>query len=656
MGDYPMASESKVLALYERHCSRIKKVGQSQYQALCPFHEENNPSFGFNTEFTTYKCFSCGVKGNAVQFAKHFNEDPKPFYSDNPPLNGGKQAGITQETNGKQTDTVDKTTDNNSKIIIPNEEKSILKEIWTKDYCSFMYEYMYEWQDSEYKNLNMVGMYEGHMVFPYFGEDGETVVGIHHHKSAPHWTGDGKNKWYNVWNVQFMDKKKPLIICEGEKDCNKLLDNGYNAVTVSGGVGTCPKRGEHNFIPKEFKDFPEIIIHFDNDDAGRKGAKRLADIIYECLGVLPYITKWRKGLPDKFDPSDKDGIRETAIAIENKVIHKTKRLRKIGAFTIMTDMEMSNKIVKPREWIVENILPARANGILAGTTGAKKSWWVMQLGMSIANGEKEVFGNKIIKPLKVLYVDTEIGEEGVVARFQQLQNKIDWKNNGSWMAVTKDGTTLDVWDDIHTLINEVFKPDLLIIDSLYNSTKANDLSKATPMGNITNALTQFKIDYGISVLTVGHFIKNRGELGLDINRMSGSNVLQNWIEWCMIMTTTNVTNLNLWTVGKTRYTYHDYSVYGLEFDDDCWITPKGIITNPRDYLIDEDKRSKWHNVLEDCPDEFTTLEWLNVFNAKCSGMSERTGKLWLSECSKTQMLEKISHGLYKKKLGVIDEV
>ena len=280
----------------------------------------------------------------------------------------------------------------------------------------------------------------------------------------------------------------------------------------------------------------------------------------------------------------------------------------------------------------------------------------MQLGMSIANGEKEVFGNKIIKPLKVLYVDTEIGEEGVVARFQQLQNKIDWKNNGSWMAVTKDGTTLDVWDDIHTLINEVFKPDLLIIDSLYNSTKANDLSKATPMGNITNALTQFKIDYGISVLTVGHFIKNRGELGLDINRMSGSNVLQNWIEWCMIMTTTNVTNLNLWTVGKTRYTYHDYSVYGLEFDDDCWITPKGIITNPRDYLIDEDKRSKWHNVLEDCPDEFTTLEWLNVFNAKCSGMSERTGKLWLSECSKTQMLEKISHGLYKKKLGVIDEV
>ena len=270
MGDYPMASESKVLALYERHCSRIKKVGQSQYQALCPFHEENNPSFGFNTEFTTYKCFSCGVKGNAVQFAKHFNEDPKPFYSDKPPLNGGKQAGITQETNGKQTDTVDKTTDNNGKILIPSSEG--IKDI-SYDYCTFMYEYMYEWQDSEYKNLNMVGMYEGHMVFPYFGEDGETVVGIHHHKSAPHWTGDGKNKWYNVWNVQFMDKKKPLIICEGEKDCNKLLDNGYNAVTVSGGVGTCPKRGEHNFIPKEFKDFPEIIIHFDNDDAGRKGAK-----------------------------------------------------------------------------------------------------------------------------------------------------------------------------------------------------------------------------------------------------------------------------------------------------------------------------------------------------------------------------------------------
>ena len=641
-----MASEQEIIALYERHCDKIKKVSGG-YMALCPFHDDSNPSLSIKSD-GQFQCFGCSKKGNAISFAKLMNEDPTPFYSDDyQPIKKGLNGG-------KSADTVDKTTDNNGKIIIPNEEMSILQE-YGYDYNTFMYEYMYEWQDSEWKNLNMVGMFEGHMLFPYFDEDGESVVGIHHHKSAPHWTGDGKNKWYNEWHLQYMDRDKPLIICEGEKDCLKLSDNNFNAITVSGGVGTCPKKNDIHYVPTGFLDFPKLIIHFDNDDAGRKGAKRLADIIYECLGVLPYITKWRKGLPDKFDPSDKDGIKETRIAIEKKVLHKTKVLNKIGAFTFMTGKEMRHSTPKPREWIVENILPKRSNGILAGNTGSKKSYWVMQLGMSIANGEKEFLGNKITKPLKVLYIDTEIGQEELQIRFHNLIKHLDWQlGDENWRAMSKSGITVDAWDDIHQTIEQRFKPDLLIIDSLYNTTTVDDFSKAPNMAKVTNALTEFKDKYGISLLTVGHFNKNGSELGLDINRMSGSSVLQNWIEWCMIMVSTNITNFNLWTVGKTRHTYHDKSIIGIETND-FWFTPKGIIAEPYPYLISKEKKAKWSVVLEDCPDEFTTLEWLNVFNIKHQDKSERTGKLWLSECSKTQMIEKLKHGHYKKKLSLIDD-
>ena len=58
--------------------------------------------------------------------------------------------------------------------------------------------------------------------------------------------------------------------------------------------------------------------------------------------------------------------------------------------------------------------------------------------------------------------------------------------------------------------------------------------------------------------------------------------------------------------------------------------------------------------MEDLPDRFDTKDWLNVFNSKFE-MSERTGKIWLKEVSRTQMVDKIAHGVYEKKLKLIEE-
>ena len=87
-----MINESEVLNLYERHCDGIKSQGSSQYVALCPFHDETVHSFSFNTETSLYYCHSCTEDGNAVKFAKHFGDNPKPFYSDDYQRTDRKQA------------------------------------------------------------------------------------------------------------------------------------------------------------------------------------------------------------------------------------------------------------------------------------------------------------------------------------------------------------------------------------------------------------------------------------------------------------------------------------------------------------------------------------------------------------------------------------
>ena len=43
----------------------FKESGTNQYVALCPFHDDTNPSLSINTEDGLYYCHSCNATGNA---------------------------------------------------------------------------------------------------------------------------------------------------------------------------------------------------------------------------------------------------------------------------------------------------------------------------------------------------------------------------------------------------------------------------------------------------------------------------------------------------------------------------------------------------------------------------------------------------------------
>jgi DNA primase catalytic core len=45
----------------------LKKAG-AEYEACCPFHTENSPSFKVNAEKGFFHCFGCGAHGNAIGF------------------------------------------------------------------------------------------------------------------------------------------------------------------------------------------------------------------------------------------------------------------------------------------------------------------------------------------------------------------------------------------------------------------------------------------------------------------------------------------------------------------------------------------------------------------------------------------------------------
>ena len=319
----------------------------------------------------------------------------------------------------------------------------------------------------------------------------------------------------------------------------------------------------------------------------------------------------------------------------------------------MTGTEASQKEAKPTEWLIEDVLPKQFNSCLAGTTGAKKSMWAIQLSMALANGEKEFCGNKINAPgIKVLYVDTEIGIVELHRRFKKIQQNMNWAGDENIVMMAKGGYHVDIWDDVHMAINYT-NPELIVFDSLYNTTTVGDFSKSAQMSKVINELTQFKEQYGVTILAIAHFNKGQHDLGLSIDRMTGSAVLQNWVEFQALMVSTNVSDFNLWTVAKARGVRHDQSIIGLKWND-FWFKTIGVVDDIKPFLITDEKKKKWQIVLEDCEDKFDTTRWLNVYSTKFT-MSERTGRQWLKECSESPMVKKIAHGVYQKNLRLINE-
>ena len=45
----------------------LQRKGRN-YFGLCPFHDEDTPSFSVNPEKQFYKCFGCGEGGNVIGF------------------------------------------------------------------------------------------------------------------------------------------------------------------------------------------------------------------------------------------------------------------------------------------------------------------------------------------------------------------------------------------------------------------------------------------------------------------------------------------------------------------------------------------------------------------------------------------------------------
>lgn len=83
------------------------------------------------------------------------------------------------------------------------------------------------------------------------------------------------------------DEDKWTLICAGEKDMAVARSHGFNAITLTGGERALP-----SFIVP-FKN-RKIAICYDNDDAGKAGARSLAAYLYPYAKEVKVVTKFHE--------------------------------------------------------------------------------------------------------------------------------------------------------------------------------------------------------------------------------------------------------------------------------------------------------------------------------------------------------------------------
>ncbi|MBP3931839.1 MAG: AAA family ATPase, partial [Peptostreptococcaceae bacterium] len=127
--------------------------------------------------------------------------------------------------------------------------------------------------------IDYVGVKENNncVVFEYRNELGEHLANKYRKTKK----GEGPKMWFekgtNVNTLFNMDKiniSEPLLITEGEFDCLSAIESGFkNTVSIPSGVN-----GTNEWITSNWtfiEQFEEVIIWFDNDEAGIKGAREV---------------------------------------------------------------------------------------------------------------------------------------------------------------------------------------------------------------------------------------------------------------------------------------------------------------------------------------------------------------------------------------------
>lgn len=231
----------------------------------CPFHDDNRPSAFIKPIDGFFECFTCGCYLQFEQFIK------KKFNLNNDKSTANLIRMISSDNY------IDDVQANHNKLL------QNLAKLFTLQNLGISLETIKECMLVDSGNYELTipvyldGMLLGYRYYTPNPKDNQP-------KAMPSpGLSNGLIIPFDLWKID----NRPTVICEGEKDMLVARSNGFNAITFTGGCNSIPYGFESYFKNKA------VAICYDNDEAGRTAAAKLADHLfkYGCSNVR-VVTNW----------------------------------------------------------------------------------------------------------------------------------------------------------------------------------------------------------------------------------------------------------------------------------------------------------------------------------------------------------------------------
>jgi hypothetical protein len=357
------------LPFYERYLSNLKHLKDAEYQSLCCFHDDKNPSLSINVKSGRYYCHGCNAKGDIFS-----------FYGDQHGLNGNFQEvlkGIASDFG------------------IQGEQK---KSRIVKTY--------------DYEDADGSFLFQACRMEP---------------KDFRQRQRNGNGRW--IWNLKGIKrvlyrlpeviKANEVIIVEGEQDADSLSRLGFTATTCPMGAGKW--RSEYN----QYLKGKDVVVMPDNDEPGREHGLQVAQSIVGTVRSIKIIEL--PGLPDKGDVSDfiaglsdaDTAAEKLSVAIEHAEPYQPDKIKTIED-AILTTPQVCELKVEEKKSFIDPWLKENEMGLISGQRGMGKTMFAMGIVDAVSSGES--FGPWECKnTATALYLDGEMTLQDDRERIEMLK-------------------------------------------------------------------------------------------------------------------------------------------------------------------------------------------------------------------------------------------
>lgn len=492
----------------------------------CFMHGEKNPSMAFDNKNNRFKCFSCG---GTYDIFDHYQKSK-----------GLDFIGATKEIVSDFNLMVD--------LFIKGQDKKPLKPPTTHESdMSKVVEYVNTRKISK-STIEYVGLKSenGNIVFEYRNQYG-THISNKYRPAKKLSKGDLK-MWFEkdtnantLFNMDKVNIDKPLVICEGEFDCLSMIEAGVlNSVSVPTGCHST----EWIEVNWDFiKQFDEVVICFDNDKAGIKGAREISSRLENDTIKIANIENYND-VNEVLFKLGKDEIIKIIRSAEELDIEGIVTLDQISDFDIYEAEKVKTGFKAIDEAIVGMVMGSL--NVFTGFNGSGKSTMLNQIliGEAMAQGFKcFLFSGELTKENVRYWLMQTIANEEHYSEFTSkegvIYNKVSNSGKSLIEKYSKDKVFIYNDDyDVETVISKMEKMakkkgvKVFVIDNLMTLECDKYVDELQQQKYIIKSLKNFAKKFNVIVHLVAHPKKQqRGQIGILKDDIAGTGNITNLADY-----------------------------------------------------------------------------------------------------------------------------